>query len=98
MFATNRKHRKIVSLLISKGANKDQAGHEGWTPLMIAAQNGDSNTIKLLLESGASMHKTNRDGESAHFIAARNKHTKAVALFEAFGAPPLGFELPKGKI
>ncbi|NBR41135.1 MAG: ankyrin repeat domain-containing protein [Alphaproteobacteria bacterium] len=42
------RHKDIAKLLINKGANINQANNNGWTPLLIAAQNGHESTVRCL--------------------------------------------------
>jgi len=41
----------IVSLLCDQGACLDERDDEGWTPLLLAAEQGYDDVVKLLLET-----------------------------------------------
>jgi len=48
-----RGHRKVVKLLIAKGADLEAKDKDGSTPLHIAAQCGHRKVVELLLQKGA---------------------------------------------
>ena len=41
---------------------------DGWTPLMIAAQNGHSSVLETLLQYGATVDKANRVSTNDEFM------------------------------
>ena len=45
LFAAQNGHLDIVRFLVEVGAAKDQADNDGTTPLLVAAQNGDSDIV-----------------------------------------------------
>jgi ankyrin repeat protein len=42
-----------VKLMLEKGANSESRDYQGWTPLKLAAQNGNETVLKLLSKNGA---------------------------------------------
>ncbi|KFY47711.1 hypothetical protein V496_10484 [Pseudogymnoascus sp. VKM F-4515 (FW-2607)] len=62
--AVARGDRKMISLLLSKGASIDFL-HEGYTALMLAAHEEDTAMTRLLIDHGANINATGRDGVTA---------------------------------
>jgi len=57
--------------------NKPNA--EGWTPLSLAAKNGNLETVKTLIAAGADVNKAETTyGSTPLFMAARNGHLEVV--------------------
>jgi ankyrin repeat protein len=67
-------------LLLEAGADINKADNNGWTPLCIAAQNGNVEIVKLLLDSGANVNKATKDGLTALSLAANYGHETCVKL------------------
>jgi len=57
-----------------------------YTPLMLASQNGSTETVKLLLENGAKVNVETRNGTTALHVASQNGHTEIVKLLFEAGA------------
>ena len=61
--------RKEIAQLLAMGIDPNFEDAEGRTPLLIAAEHGDTAVIKLLLEKGADPnHKNKHDAESCRRI------------------------------
>ncbi|KAJ3438986.1 no mechanoreceptor potential c isoform d-related [Anaeramoeba flamelloides] len=80
--AAHQGNNVLAQLLLSSGAYVDQT-YDGWTPLLIACQNGSLQTVETLLDHNADLHYCDpKDGFSAVFIAIENKHVDVfVELF-----------------
>ena len=52
-------------MLIAAGADPAYADDEGWTGLMLAAQNGHADVCEILVERGANRRAKTRDGYTA---------------------------------
>ncbi|KAJ3452272.1 no mechanoreceptor potential c isoform d-related [Anaeramoeba flamelloides] len=80
--AAHQGNNLLVQLLLTSGAYVDQT-YDGWTPLLIACQNGSLQTVKILLGHNANLHYCDpKDGFSAIFIAIENNHVDVfVELF-----------------
>ena len=76
-------HREACSVLLRRGADPEQRGPDGATPLALAARHGDEALIGLLLEAGAKA-----DSAALHAAVAR-KHTGAALRLIAAGASPI---------
>ncbi|KAJ6228316.1 no mechanoreceptor potential c [Anaeramoeba flamelloides] len=73
--AAHQGNNLLAQLLLTSGAYVDQT-YEGWTPLLIACQNGSLEIVKTLLDHQASIHYCDpKDGFSAIFIAIENRHS-----------------------
>jgi len=70
----------IASLLIGYGADVDAPNSQGWTPLMIAATHGSTNSVRLLLEKGANPYIKLSDGSTAYSLAKECRHDDAADL------------------
>jgi len=53
---TKDKHR-ILEILIKAGADIDERGYNGWTPLHLAALRDDEQSMQMLLDAGADRSK-----------------------------------------
>ena len=67
-----------VRILVEEGVSKDEADVEGWTALIVAAQNNLLVVIQYLLEQGADKDKVHTNGFSPLYIAAANGHFAVV--------------------
>ncbi len=81
----NRCSLEIIKELINSGidVNKHDA-FEGWTPLMIAAHNGQMSVVELLIEAGADVTKVNMidRGHTARYYAKRQGNKEIVKLID----------------
>ncbi len=80
--------RKTSSLesIISDGANVNCFSPQGFTPLTLAAYNGDISAIQTLLSHGATIDSFDRYGNSALTMAITRGHAKAVDELLSKGA------------
>ncbi|KAF5608303.1 ankyrin protein [Fusarium pseudoanthophilum] len=65
-------YRRIVKALIGSGANPHLPGHNGDTPLHLAAILGDIEIVESLLECGVDLHTSNGDGDIPLVFAIRH--------------------------
>lgn len=84
--------RKLLQLLISRGADPNLADAKGNVPLMPAAQKCDAEVIRLLLEAGANYTVTNAQGLTPLEFGLWSATDGAKALVEA------GARLPADKV
>lgn len=66
----------LVQLLIAKGAEVNHQDRDGFTALMYAARNGDTQAVNALLSSGASVNVADKNGETALIKAAASSCTE----------------------
>ncbi len=63
-------HDAAVRELLARGADRDQASHEGFTPLGAAAFYGRRSTLRLLLRAGADARVFGASGQTPLHLAA----------------------------
>lgn len=85
---------RILRLLIDTGANINERGINGWTPLHMAALHDDEMSMRILLEAGADRTITTEiDDDATAEEEARNfGHAKSadfIASFISEAKPPL---------
>lgn len=78
----------------SSWANEDRLGmlhvkkHHGWTALIWAARNGQTEIVRLLLDGGANVNAITKDGFTALVHAIDNGHQETAHLLLERGADP----------
>jgi hypothetical protein len=76
--AVERGSLTIAKLLLSAGADVDQADKKGKTPLLHAAEQGHTSVIEALHSSGCNLSRPDQDGRTAMHHAAKGGHADAV--------------------
>ncbi len=71
MISANKGYKKIMKLLLSKGANINSEDHSGWTTLMQMIFVRNTNHIKFLLNNGEHINIRSNGGQTAHEIARK---------------------------
>ena len=98
-------HTEAVRLLLAHGArpNEPCAGSYGQTPLMVAAERGNANTLRELLAAGADVnavdwtpYMTVQHDKTALMYAAMQGHAEATRLLLDAGAAVNAKMLPYG--
>jgi predicted LPLAT superfamily acyltransferase len=86
--AVQNGHVEVVRLLLSGGADVNQARTDtGTTLLFMAAQEGHVEVVRLLLSGGADVNQARTDtGATPLFMAAQNGHVEVVRLLLSGGA------------
>ncbi|KAH6568392.1 hypothetical protein BASA50_005381 [Batrachochytrium salamandrivorans] len=79
-------HLEVTQLLLKMGANANDKNAYGWSPLMLAALNGDFPHVKLLLHHGAQIDTTSDLGLTALTCAVRAGNLQVVHLLVESGA------------
>lgn len=80
-YAASGTEAQIVQLLMEKGADVNAASPNGSTPLMMAAQYGNEESVKLLLAGGADPKRRNqRDLTASDFARRAGREALATAL------------------
>lgn len=78
--SNRRNSLEIAKILIDNGADVNEKGIGGHTPLFWAAMNGNASMARLLMENGAEFVAT-RHKETPLSRAAGNAHTDVIDLF-----------------
>lgn len=76
MFSTN--HKKVVDLLVSKGANVNDQNASGATPLMFAVMRGQKDDVTYLLEHGANPNLADAYGDTPLMCALQMSYQSLV--------------------
>ena len=79
-----------VALLMKSGADINDGGKYGRTPLMYAVRSNNPDLIQFLIKSGADVNRISRDGHSALFYAQLDGRAEVVSLLKGAGATTLG--------
>lgn len=83
MLASARNHPEIVRLLISHGADVNQADEGGGTPLIYAVWKGYKDIVALLLKNGTDIYAKTRDGRTPLSVAKQAGHTEIIKMLKA---------------
>ena len=78
--------RRLISMLMSKGATIADPGKVLTPALVEAARNGDDEMLTLLLENGADIHAVDRVGRDALSYAAATGSAACIQILLAYGA------------
>ena len=79
-YSMSNGHLDIVRLLLSKGANKDKAANNGYTPLFVGSQNGHMEVVQVLLSKGADKDKCDLYDHNALHAACAHGHTNVAKV------------------
>ncbi len=74
--------------LIDRGADLEQRGEWGMTPLIRSAYQGNEEMVSALLQAGADIHARDQNGMTALTWAVRKKMDNVTALLLSAGADP----------
>lgn len=74
-----------ISALLDAGADIDQPGDFGFTPLMIASIRGNAESVQLLADRGANPNLFSSSGYTALQLAARSGNADVVLVLAALG-------------
>lgn len=77
---------RILEMLIRAGMDVNHIGDGGWTPLMVAAFNGQEKAALMLIEAGATVNARDRSGYSPLHWAAMNGYLIATQVLLGKGA------------
>jgi hypothetical protein len=79
--ATGAKDIKAVSLFLHCDINIDTCDERGWSPLFLAAFNGNEELAKLFIESGANVNLKDNGGFTPLHWASFNGHANIIKYF-----------------
>ena len=79
---------EITKIIWNAGASKsvNAVDENGWTALMYAIQNGNTEMVKFLLTKKANLNIVTKDGNTALIFASENGNTEIVKTLLAAGA------------
>ena len=84
MYASSGPFEETVKLLLTKGAQVNVQGTlEGFTALMTAAAEGQTEIVRRLLDHGADRSLEDKDGDTALSFARQKGHAEVVELLES---------------
>ncbi len=78
-------NEKFAKYLLEKGANPNVYNTDGWTPLLLAVDDGLFNIVKLLMQHGANPEMTH--GESTYnalYLAKKRKHDEITNYMSSY--------------
>lgn len=88
-WAAYRDDLELARLLVEAGADASATTRNGaFTPLLMAARNGNAAMIKLLAEAGADARAVNENGTTALMLAAASGKRDAVLKLLELGVDP----------
>ncbi len=76
----------VLMLMLDLGLNPNDATDDGFTPLMVAANFGQTEIVKLLLSRGANPNITDKTNLAAIDFARNKSHFEVVRILEQYGA------------
>lgn len=79
---------RVLQMLIRAGLDVNHVGDGGWTPLMVAAFNGQEQAALTLIEAGATVNARDKSGYSPLHWAAMNGYVLAARVLLGKGAIP----------
>ena len=89
MWALSERQSAVVEELVTHGADVRAGSKTGFTPLMVAAQQGDGDSAGILLRAGAKPNDVQpKTGLTALMIASAMANAKAVDVLLDNGADP----------
>ena len=86
MIAASKGFYLGIELLLTHGANPNQASENGVTPLSVAVQKGHREVVELLLMHDASPNQAREDGVTPLYFAVQDGHAEIAALLLKHGA------------
>ncbi len=86
--AISRRDDVWTGFLLNQGADPNQAGANGDTPLIAAARVGYLGAVGDLLRKRVKVDATNRMGETALIVAVQGRHVPIIKVLLEVGANP----------
>lgn len=71
-------HVSIIEFLLKKGAHIETKDKDGYTPLLLAASEGNAEAVYVLLQSGANIFSIDKEDRTVLFWAAMHNHKNVI--------------------
>jgi ankyrin repeat protein len=75
----------VVELLINAGADVNHESPDGFTPVLLAIKNHNSDAIALLAQAGASMNATNGNNSTPLYAAVEQNKRELIEMIILYG-------------
>ncbi len=72
----------MIKMILEHGANINIFDKYGYTPLMLAVRNLDTNLVSMLIKKGAEINRQNDDGSTALMFALSDNRKKRIEMME----------------
>ena len=73
-------HVAIIEYLLKKGAKIEKRDRDNFTPLLLAAAEGNAEAVEVLLQHGADIYAQDREDRSVLYWASKENHVKAAEV------------------
>ena len=80
MLAVILENKDILQTFIDKGVDVDIPDNEGWTPIMVAASNGNLELFNVLKDNKASFDGISTDGEDILYVAVMGENLDIIDI------------------
>jgi hypothetical protein len=78
--SVERNHQEAIQIFLSSGVNLESQDERNWTPLMVAASNGNDELCSTLIQCGSRVSAKDKNGYTPLHWAAYNGHTHVAKL------------------
>lgn len=75
----------LAKLLLEHGAEQDVPDDSGYTPLLLAAGNGNRSMVEELIARGVNLHARNQAGQTARMLAEEKGHLEVAEVLTRSG-------------
>ena len=79
---------EVATVLLDAGVDTESRGNEGFTPLHLAALNGNSRVANVLLSHGAQINAPSKEAHTPLHVATYRQQVDVATLLLAKGASP----------
>ena len=97
MHAVALKNQSLIAMLLAEGADPNALNNEGFSPLHLAATNGDNVAIYHLMMNGGDPNKRDQDGNTALMYAVMTCNVSTIKLMISLGGDIYAVNAINGK-